>query len=239
MKIVSRPTTIASTPSPSAKPARMMARPRIWPAASGLRPMAPAARPPRMPMPMPGPITPIAASPAPKCSIGAVPPTFGPWLDEPDWALVEGERSVRARCVWLTTLQRVHGLLGDLPLLRMVRLDGGEDEDQRQHAEDEGLDEVEHPLEQQQRDRQERHGQCRDHADRHLARVDVAEESHRQRDRLHQLEHQLDQADEHRDEAGADAVLELVERKVLAEVAADPETSEPLGLEVDKAHQRQ
>ena len=40
MKMASRPTTIARTPSPSANAARMIARPRIWPAASGLRPIA-------------------------------------------------------------------------------------------------------------------------------------------------------------------------------------------------------
>ena len=40
MKMASRPTTTASTPRPSANAARMMARPRIWAAASGLRPMA-------------------------------------------------------------------------------------------------------------------------------------------------------------------------------------------------------
>ncbi len=49
---------MANTPRPSAKAARMMASPRIWLAASGFRPMAAAAKPPRMPMPMPGPIDP-------------------------------------------------------------------------------------------------------------------------------------------------------------------------------------
>src|SRR4029077_15465545 len=69
MKIASRPTTTARTPRPSANAARMIARPRISPAASGLRPMAAAARPARIPIPMPGPMTPIAARPAPMCSI--------------------------------------------------------------------------------------------------------------------------------------------------------------------------
>src|SRR3954469_2857385 len=66
MKIASRPTTIASTPSPSANAARMIAMPRIWPAASGFRPIAWADSPPMIPTPMPGPMTPRAASPAPK-----------------------------------------------------------------------------------------------------------------------------------------------------------------------------
>src|SRR6478735_7378167 len=51
MKIASRPTTIASTPRPSANAARMIARPRICPAASGLRPIAALDMPARMPMP--------------------------------------------------------------------------------------------------------------------------------------------------------------------------------------------
>ena len=74
-------------------------------------------------------------------------------------------------------------------------------------------------------------GQRRDHAERDLAAVDVAEEPHRQRDRLDELEHELDEADEHRDEPGADAVLELVEREELAGVAAEAELAEALGLE--------
>ena len=70
-------------------------------------------------------------------------------------------------------------------------------------------------------------GQRSDHAERDLAAVDVAEESHRQRDRLDELEHELDQADEQGDDPGADAVAELVEREELAEVAADPERRKP------------
>ena len=65
--------------------------------------------------------------------------------------------------------------------------------------------EVQHDLEAEQADRDERDGQRRDDAERDLAAVDVAEESHRQRDRLDELEHELDQAHEQRDEAGADA----------------------------------
>ena len=43
----------------------------------------------------------------------------------------------------------------------------------------------------------------RDHAERDLAAEDVAEESHCQRDRLDELEHELDQADEEADQAVA------------------------------------
>ena len=54
--------------------AKMIARPRIWPAASGLRPIALADMPARMPMPMPGPRTPRAARPAPRRSMVRDPP---------------------------------------------------------------------------------------------------------------------------------------------------------------------
>ena len=43
-----------------------------------------------------------------------------------------------------------------------------------------------------------------------FAAVDVAEESHRQRDRLDELEHEFDQADEQGDGPGRHAVAELV-----------------------------
>ena len=52
--------------------------------------------------------------------------------------------------------------------------------------------EVEHDLEAEQRDREDDDGQGGDDAQRDLAAVDVAEESHRQRDRLDELEHELD-----------------------------------------------
>ena len=51
----------------------------------------------------------------------------------------------------------------------------------------------------------ERDGQGGDDAERDLAAVDVAEESHRERDRLDELEHELDEADEQGDDPGADA----------------------------------
>src|SRR4051794_32136847 len=221
MKIVSKPTTIARTPRPSAKPARMIARPRIWPPASGLRPIAPAASPPRIPMPMPGPITPIAASPAPMCSI-----------------------SFSLLCWLLACVRRggvpfghVHCFLADVPLFLMVALDRAQYEDEGQDAEDDGLDEIEHALEQQQRHRQEHHRQSGDDADCDLTGVDVPEKSHRERDWLDELEHQLDQADEHGDEAGADAVLEFVERKELAQVATHAELAEALDFKYDEGGQ--
>src|SRR3954452_9539144 len=117
----------------------------------------------------------------------------------------------------------VDDVLGDVPFFVVMTLDRGKYEDERQDAEDDRLNEVEHALEQQQRHGQEHDGQRRDDADRNLARIDVAEESHRERDGLDELEHQLDEPDEHRDESSADALLEFVEREKLAEVAEDAE----------------
>ena len=78
-----------------------------------------------------------------------------------------------------------------------------------------------------------------DDAQGDLAAVDVAEESHRQRDRLDELEHELHEADEHRDEARADPDLELVDREELAEVAADAQLAEALDLEDRERHEGQ
>src|SRR6476619_1495416 len=133
----------------------------------------------------------------------------------------------------------VEDLFGHLTLLVAVTLDRKDDEHQRQDAEDEGLDRVEHDLEAEKADRDERDGQRGDDTERHLATVDVAEESHGERHWLDEFEHEFDQADEQRNAAGTDAVLELVEREELAEIAADAETLEPLELEVDEADQSQ
>src|SRR6185503_6468975 len=168
MKIASRPTTIARTPRPSAKAARMMARPRTWPAASGFRPMAVADRPARMPMPMPGPMTPSAARPAPMCSISRLPPCWL-WLSGLTLLLVGGLLRGAA------ALGRRDDVLRHVALLLGVALDGENDKHQRQHAEDERLDGVEHQLEGDQQDRHDADRERRDHAERDLAAVDVAE----------------------------------------------------------------
>jgi hypothetical protein len=63
------PTTTARTPRPSANAAPMMNVARIWAAASGFRPIALVDMPVRIPIPMPGPMTPRAARPAPRFSI--------------------------------------------------------------------------------------------------------------------------------------------------------------------------
>src|SRR5689334_9811175 len=117
-------------------------------------------------------------------------------------------------------------LLRDVAFLAAMTLDREDDEHEREDAEDEGLDRVEHQLKPDHQDRDDGERQGRDDPQRDLAAVDVAEESHRQRDGLDELEHQLDQPDEQRDDSRSEAVLELVEREELAEVAADAERPE-------------
>ncbi len=116
-------------------------------------------------------------------------------------------------------------------VLLLVGLHGDEREHEGERAEDEGLDEVEHHLQAVDRDRQDGDREGGDHAEGDFATVDVAEQSHAQRDRLHELEHELDEADEDGDQAGADPVPELAEREELAQVA-DAERPEALELEV-------
>ena len=125
----------------------------------------------------------------------------------------------------------VDRLLGDVALFVVVALDGEDDEHERQDAEDQRLDGIQHDVEAEQADRDDREGQAGDDAERDLATVDVAEESHRERDRLDELEHEFHQPDEQRDHACADPVLELVEREELAEITPDAQLAEPLDLE--------
>jgi len=58
MKMVSRPTTIASTPRPSGEAGQDDRQAADLAGCIGLRPMALLDMPARMPMPMPGPMTP-------------------------------------------------------------------------------------------------------------------------------------------------------------------------------------
>ena len=60
---------------------------------------------------------------------------------------------------------------------------------------------VEHDLQAEQADRDEAEGQGGDDAERHLAAVDVAEETHREREWLDEFDHEIDQAHEERDTA--------------------------------------
>src|ERR1035437_7701540 len=148
MKIARSPTTTARTPSPSANAARMMARPRICEAASGFRLIALLERPARMPMPMPGPMTPRAARPAPMCSMSG--------------HVVGG----------------VADFVGEVALLVLVAFRCDEDEHEREDAEDERLDQVQEELQTVERDRQDGDREAGAHAERHLAAIDVAEEPH-------------------------------------------------------------
>src|SRR6185369_14729123 len=155
------------------------------------------------------------------------------WLVRPGGASVGGLELGRLRPV-----DGIEGLFGHLALLVLVAFDGKDDEDQRQDAEDEGLDRIEHHFEAKQADRDECDRQRGDDAECDLATVDVAEESHRECDGLDELEHQFHETDEERDPARADPVLELVEREELAEIPADTESPEALELEVDEADER-
>ena len=222
MKIASRPTTMARTPSPSANAARMIAMPRIWPAASGLRPIAWAEKPPMKPT-IPGPITPrrrVRRRSNPSREFSIAPAMSGVrswdrWLKRS----VSGRAGTGApRRRWRRWPPRRR----DPPHV-LVALDREGDEDECQDREDQRLDGVEHDLQPEQRHEDEGDGQRGDHAEATLAAVDVAEESHRQRDRLDELEHEFDQADEQGDGPGAMPLRNSYSGEELAEVAADPE----------------
>ena len=94
----------------------------------------------------------------------------------------------------------LHRLGGDVALLVPVILDREHDVHQRQDAEDQRLDQVEHEFEPEQQHGQDDDRQRGDHAERDLTTVDVAEETHRQRQRADEIEQELGQADEHRDQ---------------------------------------
>ena len=105
MKIASRPTTIARTPRPSANAARMIAMPRIWPAASGFRPIAVAESPAEDADADAGADDPecgetgadVLHSRLPPTSRAGCPGSFGPWLAAPSGASVgrAGRRRLR------------------------------------------------------------------------------------------------------------------------------------------------
>ena len=143
-------------------------------------------------MPMPGPMTPRAARPAPMFSMNGVPsPVGGPGRAR---CLADGERLLRRGRMGGGVAKGLHGLVCRLAFLVVVALDGRDREHQGECAEDERLHEGEHDLEPVERDRE--HRQCKrgDHAQSDLAAVDVAEESHRERQRLDELQHQLEAA---------------------------------------------
>src|SRR4029453_2180850 len=197
--------------------------------------MAEVASPARMPMPMPGPTTPMAARPAPMYSMSGLPPRPG------GARVLWDRRSVGGRGLRLPVHALLDGLdraLADVPLFVLVGLDGQGDEDEGQDTEDEGLHEVQHDLQAVEGDReQEGREEGQEDPEGHLATVDVAEESHRERDRLDELEHQLDEPDEQGDQPGTEAILELVDREELAQVATDAELAEALKLEEQEGHQ--
>src|SRR3990172_10250159 len=199
--MASRPTTTASTPRPSANAAPMMNVALIWAAASGLRPMAAVDKPVRMPMPMPGPITPSAARPAPRSpmlpSMLLCSPPSRPISDRAMWAASVGRRD---RCAG--HIRRDVAFWNVVRLVLVVALDGDDSEHQGQHREDQCLHEVQQHLESDHGRGDDHDRQAGDDAQGNLAAVDVAEESHRQCDRLDELEQKLDHAHEESNQAG-------------------------------------
>src|SRR5688500_241221 len=242
------PTTTARTPRPSANAAPMMNVARIWAAASGLRPIALVDMPVRMPMPMPGPMTPSAARPAPICSMGVGSSCLARWVTGscgPDCMIAasRGFGEGRSGGDVLRGDVALGQVLGEpLVTLRMivvVGLDGDEGEHEGQDAEDQRLHEIEQELEAHHGHRDDDERQARDDAEGDLAGVDVAEESHRERDRLDELEEELQQADEQGDDARPDAVAEPADVEELAEVAAEAQVPHALDVEHEERQQRE
>src|SRR3990170_8843618 len=161
------PRTNAKMPSPSANTAPRMKFWRITFAASGFRPIAVVVSPVRIPIPMPGPMIPRAAMPAPMSSILSPSMAAGHSTGERSRTTsVGGGRVGRSRS----------GLRPRLVLLVVVPLDGDEREHERQDAEHERLHEADEQLEAQEGDRRDRDEQARHDAEDELAAVDVGEE---------------------------------------------------------------
>src|SRR6266540_2331677 len=118
----------------------------------------------------------------------------------------------------------------------VVALDRNDRVHEHERREDQRLDEIEEALEQEHCRRNDRDGERRNDAKGHLATEDVAEETHRERDGLDELEHELDEPDEQTDGARADAIPEGPEWEELREVAPNPETPKALELEVREDH---
>src|SRR4249919_1101081 len=138
----------------------------------------------------------LCLPPTPRaCGTGSMRPI---WVAPGVGASVDG----LGRELWLVPVRVIEGFLGDVALLVTMALDGEDDEHEGQDAEDQRLDGVEHDFEAEEADRDERDREGRDDAEGDLTAVDVAEEAHRQRDRLDELEHELDQTDKEGDAAG-------------------------------------
>jgi len=117
-----------------------------------------------------------------------------------------------------------------VPLV-VVPLHGEHGEDQDEHAEDEALHEPNEELKAVERKRDERKGDGGHHRKCEFAAVDVAEESHRERHWLDDLQEELKDADEEPDRS-------TLQREELAEIAAESERTKALIVEVDKCNQR-
>ena len=109
--------------------------------------------------------------------------------------------------------------------LFVVPLHGEHGEDQNEHAEDDPLHQADEELEAVQSERNERERDGSHHSECELSAVDVAEESHRERHWLDELQEELEDADEESD-------WPPFQREEFAEVAADAECTEALVVEV-------
>src|SRR5439155_24935861 len=132
------------------------------------------------------------------------------------------------------------GHVGDtFVLLGVVRLHRDDRVHEHERREDERLHEVEQAFEQEHPGGNERDRERRDDPERDLTAEDIAEESHRQRDRLDELEQKLNQADEQVDDAASHALAEAADDEKLAQVATHAEAAEALEVEVQERHQRE
>ena len=118
-----------------------------------------------------------------------------------------------------------------VPLLVMP-LHGQHGEDEDKDAEDDPLHEAHEELEAIQGNWDESEGDRGHYGKGKLAAVDVAEESHRQGDRLHDFKEELQHANEEAD-------WTALEREELSEIATDAERANALVVEVDEGDECQ
>ena len=110
---------------------------------------------------------------------------------------------------------RLAGVGGVVMVILVMALDGRQGEHQGEGAEDQRLHEREHDLQAVEGDGQDRDEERRDDAQRDLATVDVAEEPHRERERLDELEEQLHEADEEGDIPAGEVKLSKRQKQLI------------------------
>ena len=118
-----------------------------------------------------------------------------------------------------------------VPLLVMP-LHGQHGEDEDEHAEDDSLHQAHEKLEAVEGKRNVRNGNCGDDGESKLTAVNVAEEAHRQREWLDELQEEFDHANKEADGAA-------LKGEELSKVPAKAERSHALIVEVDEGDERQ